>query len=498
MLEKTKKLNSEKIGLCSHCVSVLNTVFKECPEGIVYRDEKLYIRTVNEAFCKIFNIDSVENLIGEKNPEFLSDKNMKIINDVNLEVQKYLRPINYVINLDGKKSPKILNITTTPIVKNKNFQGIVSIVKDITHEENIKEKFVIKHYQLKSLLENIPMIIYMQDVSMNYITGTKPSKIFIENGNDTFSGIRINPDEYKKEELVENDFVCKNNKMTVKKKAFKDQKRNTHWYKLYKVPINDLYGNTMGVMTLADNIDDETQLQSQRESFVASLGHDLKNPTIAQIRSLELLINGNFGNLNDEQKEILDMVLDSCRYMNGMLSSLLATYRNYDGVITLIFENFSFTELVDECISEMIYVAKDKDVKIHLLKDFDNIKIYADRIQIKRVIMNLLSNGIKYAYKESVLKILISNNNKTLSFQFENNSPYISEEKQKAIFAQYVSFASTHNEIGIGLGLFASKKIIEGHNGKIFVSSYKEGRNIFGFKIPLMQSQNGTETKIYF
>ena len=113
-------------------------------------------------------------------------------------------------------------------------------------------------------------------------------------------------------------------------------------------------------ITMSDfeSIDSERKLQTQRETFVASLGHDLKNPTIAQIRSLELLLKGSFGELSNEQKELLEMVLDSCRYMNGMLATLLATYRNYGGAIKLNFENFSFSELLQECVTEMLYVAK--------------------------------------------------------------------------------------------------------------------------------------------
>ena len=117
----------------------------------------------------------------------------------------------------------------------------------------------------------------------------------------------------------------------------------------------------------------------------------------------------------------------------------------------------------------MVYVAKDKGINIEIRDCFNKSSINADRIQIKRVIMNLLSNGIKYAYSNTNLDLKIYNNDSDAFFEFNNESPYIPEEKQKAIFAQYVSYASAHKELGIGLGLYASKKIIEGHYGKIFV-----------------------------
>ena len=146
----------------------------------------------------------------------------------------------------------------------------------------------------------------------------------------------------------------------------------------------------------------------------------------------------------------------------------------------------------------MIYVAKDKDVKISV----DNASVIefisGDRVQIKRVIMNLLSNGIKYAFKSTTLKIFLKDCRNFIKFEFENESPYIPTEKQKSIFARYVSYASAHKELGIGLGLYASKKIIDSHNGKLYVKSFEDNRNIFGFKIPIKQNLNNEEKYITF
>ena len=364
----------------------IETIFKFCPDGIVYKDKDLCYVESNESYNKTFALKHFSSLVGKKENPYITKHIMKLINDADNEVLKNQNPITYVINAC---EDKLLNVTTFPVVSQNMIQGIISIIKDITQEEALKEDFVNKHYE---------------------------------------------------------------------------------------------YINT------------EKKLQTQRETFVASLGHDLKNPTIAQIRSLELLLKGSFGEFNATQKEILEMVLDSCRYMNGMLASMLATYRNYGGTINLKFEEFSLCELVNECVSEMIYVAKDKGVNI-LIKDLSKtIKVQADKVQIKRVIMNLLSNGIKYAFSNSDLNIQIFKIGSFIGFEFENSSPYIPEEKRNSIFGQYVSFASAHHELGIGLGLYASKCIINGHNGKIYVKSYEDNKNIFGFKIPLRQKDCSIKT----
>ena len=355
------------------------TLFKFCPDGIVCKDSNLCYLDANESYNTTFALTNFSTIVGKQNNPYIADNIMKHIRDVDNEVLKSRIPINYVININ---TDTLLNVTTFPILDNNIFLGLISIIKDITQEEALKENFVNRHY------------------------------------------------EY---------------------------------------------------------INSERNLQNQRETFVASLGHDLKNPTLAQIRGLELLLKGEFGAINQEQKEILDMILDSCRYMNSMLATLLSTYKNTDGVIELNYSDFYFSHLVQECVSEMIYIAKEKGINIIIENQLTENIIQADKIQIKRVIMNLLSNGIKYAYKNSILKIKIKSNSKKIEFEFENNSPYIPKEKQDAIFAQYVSYADTHKEIGIGLGLFASKKIIGPHGGKIYVKSYKNERNIFGFSIPIKQ-----------
>ena len=365
----------------------LDTIFRLCPDGIVCKDRELRYISVNKCYCNMFTNLRTTDLLGKYENIYIPQNSQNLIHSADNEIKNTLYPINYVINIDNDK---ILHITSTPIVKDDIFLGIISIVKDITQEENLKENFVNLHFQ---------------------------------------------------------------------------------------------------------HINKEKQLEKQRETFVASVSHDLKNPTIAQIRSVELLLKGTFGELNNSQTEILEMILDSCRYMNGMISTLLTTYRN--GNVILKYEEFSFYELTEECISEMVYIAKNKDVTIKLINLCKDDSIFADKIQIKRVIMNLLSNGIKYAFQNTDLNIKICNKDKNIGFEFENCSPYIPEKMRQKLFGRYISFADRYKELGVGLGLYTSQKIINAHRGKLYVHSFADDRNIFGFEIPAQQ-QSEQPVKILF
>ncbi|MBR6127909.1 HAMP domain-containing histidine kinase [bacterium] len=243
---------------------------------------------------------------------------------------------------------------------------------------------------------------------------------------------------------------------------------------------------------------EDENLEIQLESFIASLSHDLKNSTIAQIRALELFLKGGFGQILPKQREILEIVLDSCKYMNAMLSSLLATYRTERGVIKLSEERVSVADLTVECIDEVVFLAKEKGINISVTNSANTETVWGDKIQLKRVVMNLLTNGIKYAYRNSIIKVRVYNEDENTCFCFENNSPYIKPEKQKKIFARYISYANAHHEFGIGLGLYTSKKIVEAHNGTIFVQSFENERNIFGFKIPNSDIYKDAERTVTF
>ena len=211
-MKNVDNFHINEFGIENFYINILNLVFKECPEGIIYKDKNLKYLAVNPAYCKMFKLPNAIDFLGCEKAAFLSEENYKIINEVDLAVKMEMKPISYVININES----IYNITSSPIINNKEFLGLVTIIKDITHEESIKEKFVLKHFQLKSLLENIPMLIYMQDTNQKYIAGTKPSQKFVKDGYDEFSNIHINRTKIKLEEEEENNFVLNSNQILVK------------------------------------------------------------------------------------------------------------------------------------------------------------------------------------------------------------------------------------------------------------------------------------------
>ncbi len=242
----------------------------------------------------------------------------------------------------------------------------------------------------------------------------------------------------------------------------------------------------IGIITIGRDVTFETKIKIQKDSFVATLTHDLKTPTIAQIRMIELLLSDAFGGMSATQKEMLKQILNSCKYMQGMISYILSTYKFENGKTKLKNESFNFKELVNECCHELNSLNIDKNLKFITKFNLENPVVEGDKTQLKRVIVNMISNAASYAFNNTEIKIMLEDNENEIMFYTINESPYMPSNVINHIFDKYVSGTpcTKFNKTGTGLGLYLSEQIISAHNGKMIAESFADNKNKIGFMIP--------------
>ncbi len=245
---------------------------------------------------------------------------------------------------------------------------------------------------------------------------------------------------------------------------------------------------------LAKNLRFVREIENNQQAFVATVVHDLKTPTNAQINSLNLLKNEAFGKLNSEQQEIISLTQESCKYMSNLIGTIMETYRNDLGKIPLNKSEFDIIKLIRAICEETKVLAAKKNQILNFDYTGLPISIYADRLQIMRVIQNLLSNAITYGFCDTEIVVSIENSHNNLSFYVQNQSNEIPSGELATVFDKFkkTKYANI-NSSGTGLGLYLAKQIIESHNGKMFAESNKDGICCFGFCIP--QKANLKATK---
>jgi len=475
-------------------MSLHNAMMYSCRDIISIKDLNLRYVTVNKAFLDAFKIDEESKIIGMQSDKILTTLNLRILKQKYAEIIKNPEIKSFVLNLENECNSKFARVTCYPIIKEGVLTGILSVTRDETEGEKFKLKLIEKICVINSLLENMPMLAFMKDCNNNYITGSKYAKKFFQEGIDAYTGsININMNDALNIIEYEDDYVKNEKAAVIKEKSCKSKDGHEHWYKIYKAPIFDADNEINGIVSIAQNIDIEKQLELQKELFLATLTHDLKTPLQAQISSLELLSKGTFGKVNESQREILAMILESADFMKEMLYSILSVYKYENGMVKLDKEFFDIDKLIQICIKEASHLAEEKNIKIEYNNCTKDKMVYADVSQIRRVIANMLNNAINYAYKNTKIFVTFSDDNDSFIVKIGNTSAPIPPNIGNHIFDKYVSGSDIGKRRGIGLGLYFCKMVMDAHNGKILLNA-NDTNNEFVIELP--KNRFGADTDV--
>ena len=479
---------------------LLDAIFEYCEDIITVKDLDLKYIAYNKAFLRsIIEGDEKTPIIGKSVDEVFPNGECAqvVINNVQKAISE-LETNCYTFRYKIHGVNKIIKQTTTPIVREGIVCGVLSVSRDVTREENLKTRLLEKNYQLNTLLENLPLLVYMKDKNRNLVVANNESRNFVLNGIDSYSdGVEIDMKDALPEIENEDNYVLQNKKHLRKEKVVKGSDGKQHWYRIHNAPILMSDNNVTGLVTISKNIDADKKLENQRDLFLATLSHDLKNPLQAQISSLEMLYREYCGKIDEGHQEIMELVIESAKYMKDMLCTLLKTCKQNNGIIQLVYSRFDILSLMTKSIREVRDLGKIKNVEIKLstqLKENEKL-MYADENQLRRVIGNMLNNAINYAFENSVVDISIKLENGFYVFDFKNESEEISESLKVNIFNKYVCGNPLETNSGVGLGLYFCRKIIEAHDGTISLDNIGT-KNTFSIKIPRLDENSALITEV--
>lgn len=479
---------------------LLDAIFEYCEDIITVKDLDLKYIAYNKAFLRsIIEGDEKTPIIGKSVDEVFPNDGCAqvVINNVQKAISE-LETNCYTFRHKIHGVNKIIKQTTTPIVREGIVCGVLSVSRDVTREENLKTRLLEKNYQLNTLLENLPLLVYMKDKNRNLVVANNESRNFVLNGIDSYSdGVEIDMKDALPEIENEDNYVLQNKKHLRKEKVVKGSDGKQHWYRIHKAPILMSDNNVTGLVTISKNIDADKKLENQRDLFLATLSHDLKNPLQAQISSLEMLYREYCGKIDEGHQEVMALIIESAKYMKDMLCTLLKTCKQNNGIIQLVYSRFDILSLMTKSIREVRDLGKIKNVEIKLstqLKENEKL-MYADENQLRRVIGNMLNNAINYAFENSVVDISVKLENGFYVFDFKNESEEISESLKVNIFDKYVCGNPLESNSGVGLGLYFCRKIIEAHDGTISLDNIGT-KNTFSIKIPKLDENSALITEV--
>lgn len=372
-------------------------------------------------------------------------------------------------------------------------------VLGMLESKKLEEKIVQQHLQMQAIINATPLVIYLKDANGNILLsnkkhaglfGLEPEKLV---GTSSYSMYK-----YPEPFIQEDKDILKNKTCMVAEKQVQLSNGTCKWIRAVKGPVLDLENNLQGIVVVLQNIDNEKEIEERKNTFVATLTHDLKTPTISQIRALDLLLGNSFGELNTEQKEIVSEIKHSCQYMNDLIFTILDTYLYDNGQTKIHLDSFNILELLNEAVNEISNLLEDKSQKISIKHNMNSDLVIADRFQIKRVIVNLIANAMSYGFRDSTIEIIIEENDSEISLYIKNKARYIPQEKLSDIFEKFKTADNAKfRKTGTGLGLYLSKQIVDAHKGKVFAQSTIDETCTFGFSLPKIRKEDVIEEQIF-
>jgi len=230
------------------------------------------------------------------------------------------------------------------------------------------------------------------------------------------------------------------------------------------------------------------ELDKSKSDFISVVAHQLRTPLSGIKWTLSMLIGGDMGDLNNDQKTFLMKSYESNSRMITLVNDMLVADGIQSGRVHYGFEHINIIYLIENVLFDMNQLAVKKDISIQYKnKPNDLPQAYIDPEAIRSVLQNLLENAIKYTIKGGKIEINVKEANKQLVVSFTDNGVGIPESQQENIFTRFfrASNAIKLETDGSGLGLYIAKNIVEKNGGTIWFESIEGKGTTFYFTVPL-------------
>lgn len=227
-----------------------------------------------------------------------------------------------------------------------------------------------------------------------------------------------------------------------------------------------------------------------KSEFLTRMSHELRTPLNAILGFSGILLSGIEGDLSEPVKDDVKRIENSGKHLLNLINNILDLSKIESGKMELHKEYVDIKDIIQEVISTTVSLVKEKGLDIKEEIDQDIPLIFVDKTRISQVIMNLISNAIKFT-EAGYITVQARNREKEILLSISDTGIGIAEENIKKVFEEFSELAGVSGRYisSTGLGMAISKKFIEMHGGNIWVESIVGEGSTFHFTIPLAEQK---------
>lgn len=232
---------------------------------------------------------------------------------------------------------------------------------------------------------------------------------------------------------------------------------------------------------------EKAEKASQAKSeFLTSMSHELKTPLNAIIGYSDMLATEFSSVISEEEKHFATSIHQAGMHLLGLINDVLDLATIESGKVNLEFESVSLKDVVEHCLGITSLMARRKEVVIEIKPEFvDYVNVWADRKKFTQIILNLISNAIKYNKKGGLVSISYSRSNKETRIEIKDTGLGIPDDRKHEIFSSFCRLGKENSDIeGTGVGLVICKSLIDLMGGEIGFESQCGVGSCFYLTIP--------------
>ena len=244
-----------------------------------------------------------------------------------------------------------------------------------------------------------------------------------------------------------------------------------NYMNVFFAPFKNESDRPDGVIAVIQDITEHVKLDNMQKEFVADVSHELKTPITSIMGYADTLLEGEYD--KETQTKFLNVIATEARRMAKLVTDLLTLSRYDSNKKKTQKDIFDLGELVKKCQDKLAIEIKKKNHKVNCFVTADVPPVYADKDDIERVVLNILSNSIKYTKDNGEIKIYVGFVYNDAYIKIFDNGIGIPEEDLSRIFERFyrVDKARTREMGGTGLGLSIAKEILDKNGGSIDIKS---------------------------
>ncbi len=257
--------------------------------------------------------------------------------------------------------------------------------------------------------------------------------------------------------------------------------------RIHVSPVIGRDGTTMGTVALMHDVMHISGRDSLKDDFIFMVSHELKSPLSSMLMQLSVVVDGLAGELNPKQKDLLGKAKEKTKGMITLVNDLLDFRRIEEGKILQQIERLDLREILQRTLDLMTITAEDKGIAIVTNVAGDLPVMTGDRNAIEAVMVNLISNAIKYTPRGGRVTVDLYKGGEDIRIKVVDTGIGMAPADIQRIFDKFYRIRSetTKDIAGSGMGLPIVKKIVDMHRGTVHVESEEGKGSTFIVSLPL-------------